>query len=51
MANIIHKKTPPADADAWNGVPNKFAEHFSERPGDDDESEAAADAAPQGSVP
>jgi ferredoxin len=49
--NIIHKKTPPADADAWNGVPNKFAEHFSERPGDDDESEAAADAAPQGSVP
>jgi ferredoxin len=48
--NIIHKKTPPADADAWNGVPNKFAEHFSEGPGGDDETEAAADGAPQGSV-
>jgi len=30
--NIIHKKTPPADADDWNGVPGKLP-HFSSKPG------------------
>ena len=33
--NIAHKKTPPADADAWNGVSGKFEEYFSEKPGED----------------
>ena len=23
----------PSDADDWNGVPNKYEEHFSEKPG------------------
>jgi len=40
--NIAHKKASPADADAWNGVPNKFADHFSDRPGAD-ENDAVAD--------
>lgn len=26
----------PKDAEQWNGVPNKFAEHFSEKPGKGD---------------
>jgi ferredoxin len=26
----------PKDADQWNGVPNKFEEHFSENPGKGD---------------
>ena len=30
--NITVKKEPPADARAWDGVPEKF-EHFSEKPG------------------
>lgn len=32
--NIVQKKAPPADADAWNGVSGKFEEHFSEKPGE-----------------
>ena len=28
--NIIERKDPPADADDWKGVENKFEEHFSE---------------------
>src|SRR5215471_13421446 len=38
--NIVAKGAPPLDADAWNGVPNKFAEHFSPKPG---EAEALAE--------
>ena len=26
----------PKDAEQWNGIPNKFAEHFSENPGKGD---------------
>ena len=33
--NIATKGTPPADAKEWDGVPNKFAEHFSDQPGTD----------------
>lgn len=33
--NIVHKKTPPTDADTWNGVSGKFEEYFSEKPGED----------------
>jgi ferredoxin len=29
--NIVGKGEPPSDADAWNGIPNKFDEHFSAR--------------------
>jgi len=32
--NILARGEPPPDADAWNGVPNKFAEHFSPKPGE-----------------
>jgi ferredoxin len=32
--NIAQKKTPPGDADAWNGVAGKLASHFSEKPGE-----------------
>jgi ferredoxin len=32
--NISHKNSPPADADAWNGVPDKFERYFSEKPAD-----------------
>ena len=31
--NITRKKDAPPDADQWKGVANKFAEHFSEKPG------------------
>ena len=31
--NITVKGTPPHDAEKWDGVPNKFEEHFSEEPG------------------
>jgi ferredoxin len=30
--NMSRKGTPPADADQWKGVANKFAEHFSAAP-------------------
>lgn len=33
--NIPFKKTPPEDADKWNGVKDKFEPYFSEKPGDD----------------
>jgi ferredoxin len=32
--NIVAKSEPPSDSDAWDGVPNKLAEHFSPKPGD-----------------
>ena len=31
--NITRKKPAPADADDWKDVPNKYAEHFSDKPG------------------
>jgi len=31
--NCTHKKAPPSDADSWKGVPDKFAKHFSDKPG------------------
>jgi ferredoxin len=34
--NITRKKPAPADAEAWDRVPNKLAEHFSDRPGSGD---------------
>ena len=34
--NISEKKDPPADAKEWEGVPNKYEEHFSEKPGEGD---------------
>ena len=34
--NITRKKDPPADADAWNGIPGKFDAHFSDSPGEDE---------------
>ena len=32
--NIVAKGESPSDADAWNGIPNKLAEHCSPKPGD-----------------
>lgn len=32
--NIVGKGVPPPDANAWNGVPNKFSEHFSSQAGE-----------------
>ena len=33
--NIVVKGEPPPDADAWKGITNnKFAEHFSPKPGE-----------------
>src|SRR5208283_2054561 len=29
--NVMSKGAPPLDADQWNGVANKFAEHFNEK--------------------
>src|SRR5512140_480312 len=46
--NITQKKTPPADAEAWNGVPNKLAEHFSDQPGAGDTFVAGDENSPQG---
>jgi ferredoxin len=34
--NITAKKEPPADAKEWEGVANKFDEHFSSNPGSGD---------------
>jgi|TARA_B100000378_G_scaffold169096_1_gene136272 ferredoxin len=31
--NISRKGDAPADADEWNGVPDKLANHFSDKPG------------------
>jgi ferredoxin len=31
--NITKKGEPPADAKAWDGVANKFKDHFSDKPG------------------
>jgi ferredoxin len=30
---ITQKKTPPADADKWSNIENKFEKYFSENPG------------------
>ena len=32
--NITRKKAAPADADQWKDVQNKYADHFSDKPGD-----------------
>ncbi|MBU6456073.1 MAG: ferredoxin family protein [Bradyrhizobium sp.] len=32
--NVVAKGAPPADADFWNGIPNKLGEHFSAKPGE-----------------
>lgn len=32
--NITQKKDPPADAEKWGSVPNKYAKHFSSKEGD-----------------
>jgi ferredoxin len=34
--NITTKKAPPTDAKEWEGVANKFEEHFSANPGSGD---------------
>jgi len=34
--NITEEKEPLTDHEDWNGVPNKFEEHFSEAPGTGD---------------
>ena len=31
---ITEKKTPPEDADKWNGIPDKYKKYFSEKPGE-----------------
>jgi ferredoxin len=43
--NIVKRGDPPPDADAWNGVPNKFAEHFSPKPAQELELRSAAEVA------
>ncbi len=42
--NISEKKPPPADADKWKGVPDKFAKHFSEKPGSDIDADVPSEA-------
>jgi ferredoxin len=32
--NITEKKDALPDADKWDGVPNKYEEHFSDKPGE-----------------
>jgi ferredoxin len=32
--NITEKKDPPADYEEWDGVPNKYEQYFSEKPGE-----------------
>ena len=36
MFSLSVKKDAPEDADEWNGVPDKFENHFSETPGKGD---------------
>ncbi len=31
--NILKKGEPPADAREWDGAPDKYAKHFSDKPG------------------
>ena len=33
---ITTKKEPPKDWEQWDGVPNKYKDHFSEKPGTGD---------------
>ena len=33
---ITTKKEPPKDWKQWDGVPNKYKDHFSEKPGTED---------------
>src|SRR5262245_9211319 len=35
--NITRKGTPPPDADAWKGVPDKYEKYFSPEPGKGEE--------------
>ena len=42
------QEKPTADADAWNGVPNKFADHFSDQPRADDTGGTGDGNLPQG---
>ena len=37
LITTVRIEDVPSDADEWNGVPNKFAEHFSSNPGKGDE--------------
>lgn len=32
--NVLAKQQPAEDADQWNGVRDKFPQHFSEKPGE-----------------
>jgi ferredoxin len=34
--NITEEKDPPPDAEDWDGVENKYEEHFSTEPGEGD---------------
>ncbi|MBU6296645.1 MAG: ferredoxin family protein [Alphaproteobacteria bacterium] len=43
--NITKKGTPPPDAAAWDGVPGKYPEHFSDKPGTSDDDTAISSAA------
>jgi ferredoxin len=41
--NLTNKGIPPADAEAWDGVPGKLA-HFSRKPHDEEDKHARASA-------
>lgn len=43
--NVVKKGETPPDADFWNGVPNKFVEHFSAKPDERPELRSAAEVA------
>jgi len=43
--NIVAKGTPPADAEAFDGQPDKFEKYFSSQPGEDDTARAPDEAA------
>jgi len=53
--NIAVKRAPPANAAAFDGVPNKFEDHFSPEPGQGDAAEAEGrqpeSAAPEAAAP
>ncbi len=40
--NITVKRAPPADAEHYDGMPNKFEDHFSPNPGQGDAAQAPA---------
>ncbi|HET7334808.1 MAG TPA: ferredoxin FdxA [Rhizomicrobium sp.] len=39
--NITQKGEPPADAKDWDGTPNKYPEHFSAKPGGEDDTDTS----------